>query len=90
LLEIAKAVQDAMKPLNSPIQYVGERPGQVFRHTCDGSKAKELLGWEPSVSFEEGLDETIKWYRDNEAWWRPQVWMRHIPIITASGKRELH
>jgi dTDP-glucose 4,6-dehydratase len=90
LLEIAQAVRDAMKPMNSPIQYVGERPGQVFRHTCDGSKAKNLLGWEPDVSFEEGLEQTIQWYRDNEAWWRPQVWMRHIPIITASGKRELH
>ena len=79
-----------MAPQNSPIQHVGERPGQVFRHTCDASKAKNLLEWEPRVAFEEGLEQTIQWYRDNEAWWRPQVWMRHIPIITASGKRELH
>ena len=90
IIEIGKAVRDLMKPSNSPLQYIGERPGQVTRHTCDASKAKELLGWEPRVSLEEGLDQTIRWYRDHEAWWRPQVWMRHIPIISVSGKRELH
>ena len=90
IIEIAEAVRDAMKPSNSPIQYIGNRPAQVSRHTCDASKAKELLGWEPRMSFEQGLDQTIQWYRDHEAWWRPQVWMRHIPILTASGKRELH
>lgn len=90
LLDIAKAVQNAMQPLKSPIQFVGERPGQVFRHTCDASKAKTILGWQPRVSFEQGLEHTIQWYRDHEDWWCPQVWMRHIPIITASGKRELH
>ncbi len=90
LLEIAYAVRDAMKPKNSPIEFVGDRPGQVFRHTCDASKAKRLLGWQPRVEFEDGLERTIRWYRDNETWWRPQMWMRHIPIITAAGKRELH
>jgi dTDP-glucose 4,6-dehydratase len=79
-----------MKPANSPIQFIGDRPGQVFRHTCDVTKAKRLLGWEAKVSFEEGLERTIRWYRDHESWWRPQMWMRHIPIITATGKRELH
>jgi len=90
IIEIAEAVRDAMKPSNSPIQYIGNRPAQVSRHTCDASKAKKLLGWEPRTSFEEGLEKTIRWYKDHEAWWRPQVWMRHIPIITASGKQELH
>ena len=90
LLEIANAVRDAMNPQESPIEFVGDRPGQVFRHTCDPSKAKKILEWEPKTSFEQGLEQTIQWYRDYENWWRPQMWMRHIPIITASGKRELH
>ena len=90
VIEIGEIVRDAMKPSNSPIQYIGERPGQVSRHTCEASKAKELLGWEPRVSLEQGLDQTIRWYRDHEAWWRPQVWMRHIPIVNVSGERELH
>lgn len=90
LVQIANAVCEIMKPPRSPILFVGERPGQVFRHTCDASKAKRVLGWEPRVSFTKGLEQTIQWYRDNEEWWRPQMWMRHIPIITASGKKELH
>src|SRR5262249_49639258 len=47
VLEIAHAVREAMNPPNSPIEFIGDRPGQVFRHTCDASKAKQLLGWEP-------------------------------------------
>ena len=89
VLEIAKAVRDRMTD-HVPIEFIGERPGQVFRHTCDSTKAERLLGWRARTSFEDGLDQTIDWYRKNEGWWRPQMWMRHIPIITAAGKREMH
>jgi dTDP-glucose 4,6-dehydratase len=90
VLEIAEAVLEAMGPTDSRIQFIGDRPGQVFRHTADASKLKRLIGWEPKLEFEQGLERTIRWYRDNEAWWRPQMWMRHIPIITAAGKKEMH
>ena len=53
-----------MKPENAPIQFIGDRPGQVFRHTCDRSKAEKLLDWRPRISFEDGLARTIEWYRD--------------------------
>ncbi|MEK6225055.1 MAG: GDP-mannose 4,6-dehydratase [Chloroflexota bacterium] len=90
ILQVATAVRDAMQAERSPIEFIGDRPGQVFRHTCDASKAKRLLGWIPCTPFADGLRQTIDWYRENEAWWQPQMWMRQIPIITASGKRELH
>ena len=91
VVEIANSVHKAMgSPSASPIEFIGDRPGQVFRHTCDASKAKALLNWTPKTTFEHGLDRTIQWYRDNEAWWRPQMWMRHIPIVTASGRKEMH
>ncbi len=90
ILEVAEAVLKAMQPADSQIQFIGDRPGQVFRHTCDASKIKSLCDWTPRLSFEAGLERTISWYRDNEEWWRPQMWMRHIPIITASGKKEMH
>ena len=90
VLEIAEAVLRAMGPCDSQIQFIGARPGQVFRHTADTAKLRQLIPWEPKLSFEEGLDRTIRWYRDNEGWWRPQIWMRHIPIITAAGNREMH
>ncbi|MBI5171414.1 MAG: GDP-mannose 4,6-dehydratase [Candidatus Melainabacteria bacterium] len=72
------------------IEFIGDRPGQVFRHTCDASKAKRLLGWEPRTDFRDGLKKTMVWYQENQSWWQPQMWMRHIPIISASGKREMH
>jgi dTDP-glucose 4,6-dehydratase len=90
VLEVAEAVLKAMQPNDSQIEFIGDRPGQVFRHTADASKIKSLVGWESSLSFEEGLNRTIRWYKDNEAWWRPQMWMRHISIVTAKGEREMH
>jgi dTDP-glucose 4,6-dehydratase len=90
VLEVAEAVLQAMGPTDSQIQFIGDRPGQVFRHTADTSKLRRLIGWEPLLRFEDGMERTIRWYRDNEAWWRPQMWMRHIPIITATGNREMH
>jgi dTDP-glucose 4,6-dehydratase len=72
------------------ITYISDRPGQVFRHTAAIVKAKDLLGWEPEFTLEEGLDRTIDWYTDNRKWWEKQLWMRHIPIITRDGKRSMH
>jgi len=89
ILEIAKDILRLMNADNK-IKFIGDRPGQVFRHTADISKIKSLLNWEPKVSWERGLLKTIEWYKTNEKWWRKQIWMRHIPIITASGKKELH
>jgi dTDP-glucose 4,6-dehydratase len=83
-------VSRGSKDLLAEIEFVGDRPGQVFRHTCDGSKAQALLDWKPETSFEDGLRRTIQWYQENQAWWQPQLWMRHIPIITAAGKTEMH
>ncbi|MBI4971289.1 MAG: GDP-mannose 4,6-dehydratase [Candidatus Omnitrophica bacterium] len=90
ILEIAQNVVDLMGGSRSKIQFIGERPGQVFRHTADTSKIRSVLGWRPKVSWQEGLKQTIDWYKKNEKWWSKQIWMRHIPIITSSGKRELH
>jgi len=90
VLEIAEAVKAVMPDATGAIQFIGNRPGQVFRHTCDASKAHTTLSWEPKTSFERGLKQTVTWYVNNRAWWEPQRWMRHIPIVTADGKKELH
>lgn len=90
ILSIAKDVLRLMGGEGSQIKFIGERPAQVFRHTADIKKIESLLEWRPEISWEEGLAMTIDWYRNNEKWWNKQVWMRHIPIITAAGKREMH
>ncbi len=50
------------------IQFVADRPGHDLRYAIDAGKIKTELGWEPSISFEEGLEKTIQWYLDNEEW----------------------
>jgi dTDP-glucose 4,6-dehydratase len=89
ILEIANAVRQVMDA-DVPLEFIGDRPGQVFRHTCDAGKIESLMGWRPRVPFLDGLADTARWYRENEPWWRPQMWMRHIPITSTAGKRELH
>ncbi|MDQ0825151.1 dTDP-glucose 4,6-dehydratase [Arthrobacter sp. B2I5] len=53
--------------------HVVDRPGHDLRYAIDSTKLRNELGWEPQFSnFDEGIENTIAWYRDNEAWWRPQ------------------
>ncbi|WP_028264824.1 dTDP-glucose 4,6-dehydratase [Arthrobacter sp. MA-N2] len=53
--------------------HVVDRPGHDLRYAIDSSKLRDELGWEPQFSnFDAGIEDTIKWYRDNESWWRPQ------------------
>lgn len=50
-----------------------DRPGHDLRYAIDSSKLRTELGWRPAFSdFEQGIEDTIAWYRENEAWWRPQ------------------
>lgn len=90
VLEIAQLVKSLMPEAESEIQFIGNRPGQVFRHTCDASKAEKITSWRASTKFDNGMKRTIDWYQANRDWWEPQRWMRHIPIVTADGKKEMH
>jgi len=69
-LELTKKVLASMNISEEMIEYVADRPGHDFRYAMDCTKAKNELGWEPKVNFEQGLAETIKWYQENEEWWR--------------------
>ena len=53
------------------IRFVADRPGHDHRYAIDGTKIERELGWSPRVSFEQGLEATIRWYLANESWWRP-------------------
>ncbi len=69
--EITSLILEAMGADESSIEYVEDRKGHDFRYSLDWTKINRELGYEPQVKFEEGLRETIQWYRDNEAWWKP-------------------
>ena len=88
--DVAMSVIRETNASDIDLNFVGDRPGQVFRHTADARKLERLLGWTNSRSFEEGLRQTIKWYQTNRAHWDSQRWMREIPIVSAEGKPELH
>lgn len=57
--------------VDSHIEYVKDRPGHDRRYAVDWSKINKDLGWEPQYSFEDWLKNTVEWYQNNEAWWRP-------------------
>jgi dTDP-glucose 4,6-dehydratase len=68
--QVAELVLEAVgRPRGAWLQ-VPERPGQVDRHIGSTEKAERLLGWRARTGFEDGLERTVAWYRDNEAWWR--------------------
>ncbi|MDZ4739757.1 MAG: dTDP-glucose 4,6-dehydratase [Alphaproteobacteria bacterium] len=52
------------------ITYVSDRPGHDFRYAIDASKIERELGWRPRESFESGLEKTVRWYLDNQDWWK--------------------
>ena len=70
IAEIARLVLEALGKPSDLQRNVPERLGQVDRHIGSVDKAQQLLGWQARTSFEDGLERTVAWYRDNEAWWR--------------------
>lgn len=67
-LEVVKLILEVLGKPESLITYVKDRPGHDRRYAIDATKIKTELGWEPTVSFEEGLRSTIEWYCDNMVW----------------------
>lgn len=53
------------------IRFVPDRPGHDARYAIDPTRIRTELGWQPSVTFERGLEQTVDWYLANEDWWRP-------------------
>jgi dTDP-glucose 4,6-dehydratase len=70
-LEITHLILEAMGADESSIEYVEDRKGHDLRYSVDWSKINRELGYEPQVKFEDGLRDTIEWYRNNRAWWEP-------------------
>jgi dTDP-glucose 4,6-dehydratase len=69
--EITSLILEVMGADSSSMEYVEDRKGHDLRYSVDWTKINRELGYEPQVKFEYGLRETIQWYRDNEAWWKP-------------------
>ena len=69
-IELTTKVLEAMGASWEMVEHVEDRKGHDLRYSVDDSKLR-AMGYAPQHTFEDGLAETIAWFRDNEAWWRP-------------------
>ena len=69
-LEVIKKILKIMGKDESSIEYVKDRPGHDRRYAVDWSKIQKELGWKPLHNFDEWLEKTVAWYKENENWWK--------------------
>jgi dTDP-glucose 4,6-dehydratase len=70
-IDVVKAVLELMGEGEEKIEYVPDRPGHDYRYAVGSEKIRNELGWSPEVGIKEGLERVVRWYRENEWWWRP-------------------
>ena len=85
VLEIAERISSEFG-VQERLDFISERFGQVQKHISSTTKAERVLGFRASVSFEQGLQRTIQWYKDNRNSWEKQVMMRKVPVKRTDGR----
>jgi dTDP-glucose 4,6-dehydratase len=71
--EVVEMILELMGQESKNYDHVNDRPGHDLRYAIDATKIRTSLGWKPKYTdFKVGLGDTIEWYRNNEAWWKPQ------------------
>ena len=75
LVKMLCSILDELRPKNSgsysdQISFISDRPGHDSRYAIDPDRIKNELGWSPSITLKEGLEKTVRWYLDNEDWWK--------------------
>lgn len=87
ILTLARQVVAEVGADPALITHIDNRPGQVDLHVSSTEKAERLLGWRAQTDFATGVARTVRWYREHEEWWRKRNWMRHVPVLVASGQK---
>jgi dTDP-glucose 4,6-dehydratase len=71
--EVLELILQEMGQPKDAYEMVKDRPGHDLRYAIDSSKLRSELGWKPKfTNFEDGLQDTINWYKDNESWWKDE------------------
>lgn len=71
ICDLLDAKRPAATSYREQITFVTDRPGHDLRYAIDATRIASELGWQPSVTLEQGLDKTVDWYLANKAWWKP-------------------
>jgi dTDP-glucose 4,6-dehydratase len=71
ICSILDELRPAARPHESLIAFVTDRPGHDLRYAIDAAKLERELGWRARETFDSGIEKTVRWYLDNEWWWRP-------------------
>lgn len=72
-IALAQLILDAMGKTQNELQFVSDRPGHDFRYSVDTGKSSQELNFKAKTKFNESILDVIKWYQDNEEWWKPLV-----------------
>ena len=72
-LAVVRTLLEILGKGEEAIEFVEDRPGHDVRYSLDSSKIRRELGWRPDWGFREGMEETVRWYVENESWWRPLI-----------------
>ena len=70
-LELSREILSYFNLDERSLEFVKDRKGHDYRYSLDGDFAKKELGYQPRINFSSGMQETIKWYRENKDWWQP-------------------
>lgn len=70
-IEVVRRILKVMGKDESLIELVDDRPGHDVRYSLDSTKIRRELGWRPKYAFDKALEATVRWYIENEWWWRP-------------------
>jgi dTDP-glucose 4,6-dehydratase len=85
VLEVANMVAAADSTGRAEIAFMEDRLGQVETHIAGTSHALEIAGFEAKLTLEEGLEQTIDWYRENQDWWQRLLNLRRVPVKMRDG-----
>jgi len=86
-IEVADTILDLLEKPKTLKTFVEDRKGHDMRYAMDHSKITKELGWNPSVTFEEGIKKTIAWYKENEPWWRKIISKEYLDNNRAQANK---
>lgn len=87
-IDVVRTILSALGKPESLIEYVADRPGHDRRYAIDPAKIHRELGWLPATDFESGIQKTIRWYLDNQDWWKEESQESEAKMqLNIKGKR---